>query len=239
VVQFPLRAFHQYLVEVRPEKHYCVPWFFERKLNFSLLYQNLIKIIFSKNSKKKPGLRKYKPTENGQRCWLSSTCRPWIPVDYRDLGSVALESGNLASTRTLTNFLANLSSCYQNWTYEGSFERVSVRIVLSLGLLAISACGLPSNPAKVPKFKYTAWWYFIDQEFYVDVEKIHWPQFWTPTLHGFNGHDLSYLSTDQQRQQPKYVLHTSVVHGISYLYIFLFISIKQVRLYFFTISLVF
>jgi hypothetical protein len=47
------------------------------------------------------------------------------------------------------------------------------------------------NPAKVPKFKYTARWYSNEQEFYADVENVetHGPQFGTSMLHGFNGLD--------------------------------------------------
>jgi hypothetical protein len=38
--------------------------------------------------------------------------------------------------------------------------------------MIICACGLLPNPAKVPKFKYTALWYSIVQKFRYDGKKI-------------------------------------------------------------------
>jgi hypothetical protein len=60
--------------------------------------------------------------------------------------------------------------------------------------MVICTCGLLSYPAKVPKFHYTAWWYSIDQEFQVDVEKTHVPNFEPLRSLGFNGHDLAKVS---------------------------------------------
>jgi hypothetical protein len=53
--------------------------FFEQNFNISLFYQNLIELIFFKNSKWNP----LKKVWTNQRNRFLSTCWPWIPVDYR------------------------------------------------------------------------------------------------------------------------------------------------------------
>jgi hypothetical protein len=55
---------------------------------------------------------------------------------------------------------------------------LSVRIIFSLRLMVICGFGLLPNPAKVPKFKYTAWWYSIVQKFHNEGKKIQESQFW-------------------------------------------------------------
>jgi hypothetical protein len=82
-----------------------------------------------------------------------------------------------------------LSSCYQNWTYKGSFDKSQRKDCFEFETYGLCACGLLSNPAKVPKFQYTAWWYSIDQEFHADVEKNPGPQFGTSGSIGLIGHD--------------------------------------------------
>jgi hypothetical protein len=47
------------------------------------------------------------------------------------------------------------------------------------------------DPAKVPKFQYTAWWYSIDQKFHADVEKTHGPNFEPLRSIGFNDQDAA------------------------------------------------
>jgi hypothetical protein len=57
----------------------------------------------------------------------------------------------------------------------------SAKIVLSLRLMVIYACGLFSNPDKVTKFQYTARctiWYSIDQELLCWC----WKNTWTPIM---------------------------------------------------------
>jgi hypothetical protein len=105
----------------------------------------------------------------------------------------------------------NLSSCYQKWTCDGSFERsqhqecflywthghlrlwltpqsdqspkisklgmmVFCRLEISwwwwknrrISILRLGSMAHGHNPAKVPKFKYKAWWYSIDRKFHAD-----------------------------------------------------------------------
>jgi hypothetical protein len=69
------------------------------------------------------------------------------------------------------------------------WKGLSTKIVLSLRLMVICACGLLSNPAKIPKFQYTAWWYSIDQKFHADVEKLMDPNFKPLRSIGFNDYD--------------------------------------------------
>jgi hypothetical protein len=95
------------------------------------------------------------------------------------------------------------NSYYQNWTYDGSFERSQRKDQFQFETHGHLCLWLTRNPAKVPKFKYTAWWYSFDQEFYADVEKTYAPQFGTSMLHGFNGHDPAKV--------PKYMYATMVL----------------------------
>jgi hypothetical protein len=61
------------------KKIWKMAMFFQQKLNFPLFYQNLIKIIFSKNSK-----RTWLSKVWTNRKWPETmTSRPGIPVDYR------------------------------------------------------------------------------------------------------------------------------------------------------------
>jgi hypothetical protein len=91
--------------------------------------------------------------------------------------------------RKIQFYKRNSSSYYQNWTYDGSFERSQRKDYFQFKARGHLGLWPTPNPTKVSKFNYTAWWYSFDQEFYADVEKTHGPQFGTSMLHGFNGHD--------------------------------------------------
>jgi hypothetical protein len=49
---------------------------------------------------------------------------------------------------------------------------LSAKIVMSPKSVVIYACGLLSNPAKVPQFQYRAGWYSIDRKFHTDYKKL-------------------------------------------------------------------
>jgi hypothetical protein len=54
---------------------------------------------------------------------------------------------------------------------------LSTRNVLCIGLMVICACGLLSNPAKVPNFKLRACICSMDQKFHGDDEKTRESRF--------------------------------------------------------------
>jgi hypothetical protein len=60
---------------------------------------------------------------------------------------------------------------------------LSARIVMSTEFMGTCVSGLLPNPAKVPYFQYTSWWYSIVQKFYNDGKNIQESQFWVYVLH--------------------------------------------------------
>jgi hypothetical protein len=59
---------------------------------------------------------------------------------------------------------------------------LSTRIVMITESMGTCVSGLLPNPAKVPYFQYTAWWYSIVQKFHNDGKNIQESQFWASLL---------------------------------------------------------
>jgi hypothetical protein len=133
------------------------------------LVRVLVKARFSNSKTTNPKFRTVLFTTRYQRNYVENfsslgaiAAEKWETDGRTVLGleSVTLESRNLGLTRTLTKkihfYKHYSSSCYQNWTF-GTFERSHHKNCFQLKTHGHQRLW-PTlyNPAKVPKFPYTA-----------------------------------------------------------------------------------